>query len=130
VKILNVLFLGAALLVAPVAYGAEYECEIVRKFDTENEYTAQRLARAKFGVRIDERQSVSFISRCSVSLTSGELSCDKHQVDRVEYDEIAKIKKYYVFKSQFDVQLFPNLTFVENNGRGSVAFGSCKTVAP
>jgi hypothetical protein len=28
--------------------------------------------------------------------------------------------------SQYDIQLFPDMKFVENNGRGGIAFGTCK----
>jgi hypothetical protein len=38
----------------------------------------------------------------------------------------SEIRKYYVFAGQFDVQLFENsMTFIENNGRGSIAMGKC-----
>ena len=28
--------------------------------------------------------------------------------------------------SQFDVQLYPDMNFVENNGRGSISYGKCE----
>ncbi len=42
----------------------------------------------------------------------------------------SRIKKFYVFRSQFDVQVYPDLSFIENNGRGGIAFGTCSVVAP
>ena len=45
-------------------------------------------------------------------------------------NENARIKKYYVFRSQFDVQVFSDLSFLENNGRGDIAYGKCEVVAP
>jgi len=40
--------------------------------------------------------------------------------------QIGHIAKYYYFDGQFDVQIFPNLSFIENNGRGDIAFGKCR----
>ena len=51
-------------------------------------------------------------------------------VDKVATGKYVKIKKFDVFESQFDVQLFLNMEFVENNGRGGISFGKCKVMAP
>ncbi len=58
-------------------------------------------------------------------------------VDKITSDDIntldgniIHIKKYYVFKGQFDVQLYPDLTFIENNGRGDIAYGKCELTSP
>ncbi len=53
------------------------------------------------------------------------MTCDRYEVDKVVLDEVARIKKYYVFSSQFDVQLYSDGRFIENNGRGTVAYGTC-----
>ena len=58
------------------------------------------------------------------------MTCDRYPMDKVVLDENVKIKKYYLFRSQFDVQLFADLLFIENNGRGGIAFGRCRVVAP
>ena len=67
-----------------------------------------------------------------------EYSCEvsrKLDVDR-EYSASqvsqgkVKIKKFYVFDSQFDVQLFADLTFVENDGRTGISFGKCQVTSP
>ena len=33
------------------------------------------------------------------------------------------VSKYYYFLGQFDVQVFLDGSFIENNGRGALAFG-------
>ena len=51
----------------------------------------------------------------------GKFTCDEYKVDRIEKSFLfeSEIRKYYVFASQFDVQLFENsMTFIENDGRG------------
>jgi hypothetical protein len=41
-----------------------------------------------------------------------------------------KIKKIYLFASQFSVQIFPDLKFIEDMGRGIISFGTCELTAP
>ncbi|MCW9017086.1 MAG: hypothetical protein OQJ89_08990, partial [Kangiellaceae bacterium] len=84
----------------------------------------------KFSVKISENKDGAYLYRCSFSSSVNNVTCDRYSVDKVEFDEHVKIKKFYVFRNQFDVQLFSNLSFVENNGRGSVAYGKCNVVAP
>lgn len=110
----------------------EYDCKVTRKVDSERVYSSEQLRRGQFSVRIVESSDGSILSRCSFAPSQGQgkVRCDRYAVDRVEFDENVKIKKYYVFRSQFDVQLFPDLFFVENNGRGGVGFGICKVTAP
>src|SRR4051794_28437708 len=70
------------------------------------------------------------LARCSYSTSAGKVTCDSYDVDRAETDPLFKVKKCYVFSSQFDVKIFPNMSFVENNGRGDIAFGHCELMAP
>lgn len=81
-------------------------------------------------MKVEESGGGAFVSRCSFSPSANKVTCDRYQVDKVVFDENAKIKKYYVFRSQFDVQLFSDLSFIENNGRGDIAYGKCRVVAP
>lgn len=70
------------------------------------------------------------IERCSFSPTEGRYTCDQYEVDRVELDRNVNIKKYYVFRSQYDIQIFSNLDYIDNNGRGGFLIGKCKLVSP
>ena len=119
------------ILCAPkLAPAAEYDCKVEKKIDSEITYSSEQLGKGKFSVKIEEGKSEIFVSRCSFSPIAQKITCDRYQMDKVVFDENVKIKKYYLFGSQFDVQLFPDLSFVENNGRGSVAYGKCRLVAP
>ena len=109
---------------------AEYNCKVEKKFDSENSYTPEHIEESQFSVKVEENSSGVFLSRCSFSSSANKVTCDRYKVDKVAMDENVKIKKYYVFKSQFDVQLFSNLLFVGNNGRGSIAYGKCKVIVP
>ena len=108
----------------------EYACEVTRKFDREREYTAEQIAKLQYSNRVEESNETAFISRCSFAPSAGKVTCDRYKIDRVSFDENMKIKKYYLFRSQFDFQFFDDLSFVENNGRGGVSYGKCTLVSP
>ena len=112
------------------AAAVEYDCKVAKKVDTAATYTARQLEKGQFSVKIEDSSGGAFVSRCSFTDSANKVTCDRYQVDRVEFDEKVKIKKYYVFRSQFDVQIFSDLSFVENNGRGGVGYGQCRVVAP
>lgn len=118
------------LCVPALAQAAEYRCKVENKFDSEHAYTVAEIEKGQFSVLIEEKGNATFVSRCSFAPSAQKVTCDRYQVDKVAFDEHVKIKKYYVFRSQFDVQLFPDLLFVENNGRGGIAYGKCSLVAP
>ena len=105
----------------------EYNCSVLKKWDTENTYSQEMIDKWKYTVLISELSDATYLSRCSND-SSGKFTCDEYKVDRIETSSIlgSEIRKYYVFASQFDVQLFRNsMTFIENNGRGSIAMGTC-----
>ena len=58
------------------------------------------------------------------------VTCDDYPISFIASDPHVGHKKYYVFRSQFDVQIFSSLLFVENNGRGTISFGKCKVTRP
>ena len=124
-------FVFVLVLCAPgFAAAAEYDCKVTKKFDSENSYTAHQIEKGHFSVKVEESGGGAFVARCSFSPSASKVTCDRYQVDKVLFDENVKIKKYYVFRSQFDVQLFSDLSFIENNGRGGIAYGKCRVVAP
>lgn len=112
------------------AYAVEYSCEVTRKFDSEREFSREQIAKFQIANRVEESKDGAYVSRCSFSPSAGKFTCDRYKMDQVVFDENVKIKKYYHFKSQFDLQVFANLSFVENNGRGGIAYGKCSVVSP
>jgi len=113
-----------------IAQAVEYNCTITRKLSSEHEYTSQEISKGQFSIFIEENRGPSYLSRCSFSRSADKVTCDRYEVDKVSLDKNVNIKKYYVFRSHFDVQLFPNLTIIENNGRGGIAFGKCRVTSP
>lgn len=124
--------LAAALLLGLPSVGAavEYVCPVEKKWNLERTYSEEELARFRFTVRIEETAAGAFLSRCSYSMIENRDTCDRYAVDRIAFDERVSLKKYYVFSSQFDVQLFRDLRMIENNGRGDFATGKCTVVSP
>ena len=118
------------LVSSTLTQAAEYRCMVEAKLNSEHVYSESELQAGQFSVLVEESGGSAFLSRCSFAYSSQKVTCDRYEVDKSVFDENVKIKKFYVFRSQFDVQVFPNLSFIENNGRGDIAFGKCKTVAP
>jgi hypothetical protein len=119
-----------ALIVSGPAWGVEYDCPVTHKLDGERVYSAEQLKRFQPVVKISDRGKAATLSRCSFSPSRKKVTCDSYETDKIVFDKNVKIKKYYVFSSQFDVQLYNNLLFVENNGRGTIAYGKCHVVSP
>jgi hypothetical protein len=121
----------ALLLLAPAHSSAlELVCRVTRKIDSERVYTERQLRDGQFSVRIVEESSGAKLSRCSYAPSQNRVTCDAYVVDRVEKDANVDIKKFYVFGGQFDVQVFADLSYVENNGRGGISFGTCRAGRP
>jgi hypothetical protein len=116
------------LMIGSQAGAAEYKCEVTKKLDAENNYTAAHLKKWQFSVRVKDYGNKAILSRCSFSSSAGRVTCDDYEATLVNSDPIAGHKKYYYFHGHFDVQIFANLNFVENNGRGSIGFGKCELV--
>jgi hypothetical protein len=109
---------------------SEYICAITRKLERDREYSKQQIEQYQYSNRIEVRETEAFVSRCTYSQGAAKVTCDRYKVDHVVFDPNVKIKKFYLFSSQFDLQLYQDLTFVENNGRGGIAYGNCKLISP
>lgn len=127
---LRVFVIVLALCMPGFSAAADYHCKVEKKFDSENTYAAKQIEREQFSAKVEENGKDTFISRCSFGTSINKVTCDRYQVDKVVLDEKAKIRKYYVFRSQFDIQLFSDLSFVENNGRGGISYGKCRVAVP
>lgn len=124
-------WLTVTLLVgACPAAAAELECTVLRKVDSTRVYSVEELRQGRFSVLVDENAEGATLARCSFAASAQKVTCDRYPVDRIERDPRVGHKKFYVFRSHFDVQVFSDLSFVENNGRGGIAFGTCRAVAP
>ena len=88
-------------------------------------YSSVWLSKYQPKVLVLEKTDGITLSRCSYSPSAKKETCDSYRVDVVKVDAYVGHRKFYVFGSQFDVQIFSNNSFIENNGRGGVAYGQC-----
>lgn len=125
---MNLKYLIIAALMTQSAHAATYECKVEKKYaaDLSVIQSKEEVEKSKFKITIKEGAKVT-IDRCSFAPSQNAVTCDILEPDRLEFTntQYVKIKKFYVTKSQYDLQIFENLTFVENNGRGSMASGKC-----
>ena len=114
-----VFFMSLSQAQAGVTY--ELECLVDRKIDRQTEYSRSRIDEMRWSVVIRHYgQEYATISRCD-----SKAPCDEYRVDHFEFTKNVNVSKYYYFQGQFDVQVFGDGRFIENNGRGTMAFGQC-----
>ena len=119
----KILLIG--LLISTNVFSSSYDCVVSRKTDFDNEIPLSIIQKYKYSVKIKDEKNPE-IDRCSFTPSEKKVTCDKYLVDRVEVDKNVGIKKFYYFTGQFDVQLYPDRRFVENNGRGGISYGKCE----
>lgn len=127
-KIRSILFLIISHSFS-IAHAVEFHCETVKKYSSLGEEADENLKKYKYQSRIKEDGKKVTFSRCSVETGKG-LTCDDYVVDKVEKDVNVGHKKYYYFRGQVDLQIFQDLSAIENNGRGQVSYQKCKVVSP
>jgi hypothetical protein len=110
-----------------IASATSYECKVTRKVGPENIVSESELKKWQFSIKIHDNAKPE-LERCSFAPSQNKVTCDKYTVDKVEVDKFIGVKKFYYFRGQFDVQLYQDMAFVENNGRSSISFGKCKTL--
>ncbi len=125
--------LFAFCLLPAVAQAALFTCAVTRRTDSKAEYAADRIAKEQLTVllSVDDNEDQnplndkSSISACDVNAAQGK-TCDTYEVDKIVYDDATKLKKYYNFFAQVDLQVWPDMSFVLNDGRSGISYGSCK----
>jgi hypothetical protein len=112
------------------ALSAEFSCPVTEKYDFGIIYSKAKINKWKFSVQIEDHGTKAFVRRCSLTTNQSKVTCDRYEVDQIKYDENVNIKKYYIFRSQYNIQIFKNLSFVEDNGRGGISYGKCVVISP
>jgi hypothetical protein len=125
--VLYISALLALLLLVNPAHAASYHCTVEHRISQDRRSPPAELQRLKPTAELDEGNAGNgaVMSRCSFVPSVGKVTCDRYPVDHIAHDTFIGAKKFYVFRSQFDLQIFSSLRFVENNGRGGIATGTC-----
>ena len=108
----------------------KFHCIASKKLDAKANYTPEQIHQRKFSTRIEELPQGIFLDRCALSQSAGKVTCNRQKVDRIEYHQKLQTKKFYVFDSQVNFQLFPNLTSITDDGAGGVQYGKCEFISP
>ena len=110
------------------AYGATYVCKVDKQYaaDLSAIRSKAEVEKFRFVITIKEGAKVT-LDRCSFSPSQNAVTCDNHEPDRVEFTntQYVKTKKFYLTKAHYDIQIFEDLQFIENNGRAGIATGKC-----
>lgn len=124
-KLLIVILLTIVSTTAMAAESKNYNCKVLRKFDKNQQYSSAKIKEMQFSNLVEESDMETYVSRCGFQPSVAKITCDRYKIDKVVNDNFVSIKKYYLFNSQFDFQLYDDLSFVENNGRGGISYGVC-----
>jgi hypothetical protein len=116
----------SAILISTSSFGLTLECNVLNKYSNKGKYSQANLQKYNPSVKIEFSGDKYYVSRCSYETIAKKITCDKHKMDKAVVDNFTSYIKLYHFSSQFDLQLFADKTFVENNGRASVSYGTCK----
>ncbi len=120
-------------LLPAVAQASLFTCSVTRKTDSKAEYAAERIAKEQLTVllSVDDNEDQNplndkaSISTCDAHAAAAK-TCDTYEVDKITYDDATKLKKYYNFYAQVDMQVWPDMSFVLADGRSGISYGSCK----
>jgi hypothetical protein len=117
-----------AAFMVQTAYAATYVCKVDKQYaaDLSAIRSKAEVEKFRFVITIKEGAKVT-LDRCSFSPSQNAVTCDNHEPDRVEFTntQFVKIKKFYLTKAHYDIQIFEDLQFIENNGRAGIAMGKC-----
>ena len=114
------------ILISTASFGLTLECNVLNKYSSKGKYSKANLQKYNPSIKIEFSGDKYYVSRCSYETIANKITCDKHKMDKAVIDNFTSYIKLYHFSSQFDVQLFTDKSFVENNGRSSVSYGTCK----
>ncbi len=114
------------ILISTASFGLTLECNVLNKYSSKGKYSKANLQKYNPSIKIEFSGDKYYVSRCSYETIANKITCNKHKMDKAVIDNFTSYIKLYHFSSQFDVQLFTDKSFVENNGRSSVSYGTCK----
>jgi len=110
------------VMLAEISVAGTFECKVEKKYSADLSViqTKQEVEKSNFNIKVQEAQDTT-VKRCSFAPSQNAVTCDTYTADRVEFTntQFVKIKKFYVTNSQYDIQIFEDLSFIENNGSES-----------
>ena len=83
------------------SHALEYFCPISKKQELDNSYSLEQLSNSMFSVKVNHRDNLATISRCSYVSWLGKVTCDDYQVDYIHKDTTVGHVKYYYFNGLY-----------------------------
>ena len=124
------ILLAMTLMLVSFSHAGTFECKVEKKYSADLSViqTKQEIEKYNFNINVQEGLETK-VRRCSFAPSQNGVTCDTYIADRIEFTntQFVKIKKFYVTNSQYEIPIFKDMSFVENNGRGSIAYGKCKS---
>jgi len=126
--------LTTALLAVLTTWGlaaraAEYDCRVTDVWSPLVVPEVEYLERVQPTLHLSDTDAGVFVTRCARDPARKETHCERIQIDWVTRDDARATRKFYRIDRQYDLQLFFDRTFVENDGNGTVYHGRCNAVA-
>ena len=110
---------------API-HAATYECRVTDVWSPLVIPEADYLARHRPTVRVEEAAQGTVVTRCARDPAWKRMECQRIEIDWVDANAGDGSRKYYRFAIHYDLQIFFDRSFVENDGRGVVYHGQCE----
>ena len=118
------------MLVSTATYAVEYDCAVDNRITADKQYSQKDIVANKYSISAFVINDTKGISTCYLSKEKNRVLCDTWPVDTVEFNESLKMKKFYAFRGQADLQILKDMSYVFNNGQGEISFGKCKVTSP
>lgn len=115
-RLLRKLIFSLIFFASPYLLAAEYKCQVKISYPS---------SAPLVNIYIDEGNSA--VTSCKPNVKKG---CTLWFIDKVEFNEVLKMKKYYLFRGQSDMQIFSDLSFIHNDGQRVIRLGQCKITSP
>jgi len=108
------------------AQAATYACRVTDVWSPLVIPEADYLERIRPTVRVEESLQGAVVTRCARDPAWKRVDCQRIEIDWVDVNAGAGSRKYYRFAEHYDLQIFFDRSFVENDGRGVVYHGQCE----
>ena len=116
----------AVLLPAAAAQATTYECRVTAVWSPLTIPERSYLARTRPSLRLHDSDDGTDVLRCTRDPARKKRTCRTIPIDWMAEDPAHGSRKFYQFATHYDLQLFADRTFVENDGNGVILHGKCR----
>lgn len=139
IVILNILLFIPSQLLADLIFDPSsrgyatkhYKCDLAKTIHVKHNTATKDLKRNMYSLFILETDNPKVknqytLYKCFYKKPTNKKRCEDIPISKVSLLDGSQIKKYYNLDMQYDLQVFKDLSFIENNGKGVISVGMCK----